>query len=90
MKNKELLLMISEELSKLYSSHEYNISVDALVDLASMIIEKEPLIDIDYLRDFVKRVKLGEYGTLYKMPTSLMGMLHRHLDIFALRVKLVR
>jgi hypothetical protein len=55
-----------------------------------MIIEKEPLIDIDYLRDFVKRVKLGEYGTLYKMPTSLMGMLHRHLDIFALRVKLVR
>jgi len=31
-----------------------------------------------HIKDFIKRIRKGEYGILYKMPTSIMVMLQQY------------
>jgi len=66
--------MIANEIKTIYEFHEYIISKEKVLELSNLILIILPGITEEQIKLFIQKVKLGEYGVLYKMPTSLMVM----------------
>lgn len=75
----KLHLRISQEIFKLFKMHNYDTSAELIKEIADLILQKEESVTIEYFVDFCTRIKMGEYGTLYRMPTCFMAMYHQHL-----------
>lgn len=80
MENKQLRLEISKHICSLYEFHDYTISDANIVKLAGLICEIDKHITPAKFANFVNRVEMGEFGTLYKMPTCLTSMFQQFVN----------
>ena len=73
-----LRIMIANEIKSIYDFHEYAISKEKIIELTDLFLEVMPEFTEYHIKDFIKRIRKGEYGILYKMPTSIMVMLQQY------------
>lgn len=77
--------LIALKLKEVYDHHEYAIKQD---NFDKTVLNISELIDDQkHIDDFFKRVSLGEYGVLYRMPTCIMSMLKKYVDTRQIRKK---
>lgn len=78
---------IKGEIKGIYDFHEYAISKERIVELSEMIIETMPGVTEDHIKDFAKKVKMGELGIMYKAPSSLMIMFQEYKHVHKIPLK---
>ncbi len=87
--NVQLALKISKLIADLYAFHDYEVQKDRIVELTKLILMAEPELTDKEAEDFFMKVKMGEYGVLYKAPSCLMSMFQTYRG-YILRQKLLR
>ena len=73
-KKLQLQQQIFSEIVDLYNFHGYDCEKSRIIELVKLVIDIMPTITADKFKEFVHMVKTGEYGMLYKAPTSLITM----------------
>ena len=61
----------------LYTFHDYEISRDKAHEIARILIETKPPKDEAEINLFFEQVKMGKFGTLYRVPTCLTSMYYK-------------
>lgn len=74
-----LQTLIANEIKNIYDFHEYSISKEKVIELSKLIIKAMPNITEQHIKDFSEKVKSGEFGVMYKMPTSIMSMFQNYI-----------
>jgi hypothetical protein len=88
--NVDLALQISNKIVDLYDFHSYEVPKERIVELTKLILKAEPGITEDEVDLFFEKVKLGEYGTLFKAPSALMNMFQQHRSyLVASRIRIL-
>ena len=70
--------IIASYIMALYKLHEYEISKDKLKALAEIIYDANPSVNEKTIKEFFRFVKQGQYGVLYRVPTSLTSMYYMY------------
>ena len=70
---------IATEIKNIFNFHDYSIPKTRLIELSKIIFSMNEEITKDKISSFFYKVIRGQYGVLYKMPTCLTSMYHKHL-----------
>lgn len=80
----DLKRKICAEIGRLYVFHGYAVSPDnktdleaqkqTIIELADLMLTAQPDLTEKEAMEFFLKVKLGEFGVLYRAPSSLMSM----------------
>lgn len=74
-----LQMQISKEIKSLYDFHDYDITKERILEITSLILDVRKDITPEQIIRFCMNVKSGQYGTLYKAPSCLMGFFREFL-----------
>ena len=72
--NLNLALLISNKIADLYAFHDYEVKKDRIVELTKLILLAEPELTEKEAENFFLKIKMGEFGVVYKAPSCLMSM----------------
>ena len=84
-----LAVLISNKIADLYAFHDYEVQKDRIVELTKLILMAEPELTEKEAEDFFIKVKMGEFGVVYKAPSCLMSMFQTYKG-YILRQKLLK
>lgn len=87
--NMNLALLISRLIADLYAFHDYEVQKDRIVELTKLVLLAEPELTEKEAEDFFMKVKMGEFGVVFKAPSCLMFMFQTYRG-YILRQKLLR
>jgi len=67
---------IANTLLAIYNQHEYEVKQD---NFKLTVLQLEIVLGGFDIDKFFAKVSHGEYGVLYKMPTSILAMAHKYI-----------
>jgi len=84
-----LAVLISNKIADLYAFHDYEVQKDRIVELTKLILLAEPELTEKEAEDFFMKVKMGEFGVVYKAASCLLSMFQTYKG-YILRQKLLK
>lgn len=73
---------LAEKLATVFIAHEYIVTPDSLKYIISCLEKRITIENLskEQIDKFIDHVEMGFYGILFKQPTCIASMFHRHFE----------